>query len=83
MSKIFVLFFAFLIFAPEYAVGADKSQQFQFSKDQQIQQIKPKKPVKIKLHRNAKGDYSWDITGDDLDEVIKADRKLRKQIKAE
>jgi predicted secreted protein len=68
---------------PLYALGAEKSQQFKFSKDQQIQQVKPKKPVRIKLHRNAKGEYSWDLTGDNVDEVFQADRRLRKLLKVE
>lgn len=54
-----------------------------FRKQTEIQQIKPPKPVKIKLHRNNKGEYSWDITGDNVDEIIKADRKLRKLLKVE
>ncbi|BCB96625.1 hypothetical protein JZK55_15470 [Dissulfurispira thermophila] len=78
-----ILLFAFSIFIPYHAIGADKSQQFQFSKDSQIQQIKPKKPVRIKLHRNAKGDYSWELIGDNVDEVFQADRRLRKLLKVE
>jgi cytochrome c oxidase assembly protein Cox11 len=76
LSSVFCLLIA-------YAAGAEKSQQFQFSKNQEIQQVKPKKPVRIKLHRNAKGDYSWDLTGDNVDEVIQADRRLRKLLKIE
>ncbi len=73
-----------LIFTlPYHAIGAEKSQQFKFSKDQQIQQVKPKKPVRIKLHRNAKGDYSWELTGDNVDEIFQADRRLRKLLKVE
>jgi hypothetical protein len=73
-----------LIFTLSYhAGGAEKSQQFQFSKDSQIQQVKPKKPVRIKLHRNAKGEYSWEMTGDNVDEVFQADRRLRKLLKIE
>jgi hypothetical protein len=68
---------------PYHAIGADKNQPFQFTKNQQIQQIKPKKPVRIKLHRNAKGEYSWDLTGDNVDEVVQTDRRLRKLLKVE
>lgn len=32
---------------------------------------------KIKLRRNKDGTYSWEITGDDVDDVLKADEKLR------
>lgn len=51
--------------------------QIQVTKDKVLQYAKPKKPVKIKLHRDKKGEYSWDITGESVDEVIKADRRLR------
>ncbi|OGQ97945.1 MAG: hypothetical protein A2505_08200 [Deltaproteobacteria bacterium RIFOXYD12_FULL_55_16] len=41
-------------------------------------QALPKKPVKIKLQRNAKGDYTWDITGENVEEILQNDRRLRK-----
>lgn len=78
-----ILLFAFLILKPSYALNAEKGQQLQFSKDSHIQQVKPKKPVRIKLHRNAKGEYSWDLTGDNVDEIVNADRRLRKMLKIE
>ncbi|MFN3479279.1 MAG: hypothetical protein ACK415_02740 [Thermodesulfovibrionales bacterium] len=62
--------------------GAEKP-DIRFRKQQEIQQIKPPKPVKVKLHRNNKGEYSWDVTGDNVDEIIKADKKLRKLLKVE
>lgn len=83
-----ILIFSFLvitlfILAPYHAFSAEQKQSFQFSKDPQIQQVKPKKPVKIKLKRNAKGDYSWDLTGDNVDEVMQTDKRLRKLLKVE
>ncbi len=62
------------------AAGAEKS-DFQFKKQPEIQQVKPQKPVKIKLHRNAKGEYSWELSGDNVDEIVNTDRKLRKLLK--
>jgi len=44
---------------------------------------KPQKPVKIKLHRNAKVEYSWDLNGDNADEIVNTDRKLRKLLKVQ
>ncbi|OGQ85734.1 MAG: hypothetical protein A2512_11260 [Deltaproteobacteria bacterium RIFOXYD12_FULL_56_24] len=41
-------------------------------------QAKPRKPAKIKLQRNAKGDYTWDLTGENVDELLQIDRRLRK-----
>lgn len=79
-----MLFALLLIFAlPVYSSNSDKKQPVQFGKNPQIQQIKPKKPVQIKLHRNAKGEYSWDIRGDNVDEVVHADSRLRKLLKIE
>jgi hypothetical protein len=46
----------------------------------EIQAIKPQKPAKIKLKRNTKGEYSWDISGDDADKVLEANRKLKKSL---
>jgi hypothetical protein len=59
------------------------SQGFQVTKDTGIQHVVPKKPVRTKLHRNAKGEYSWDLTGDSVDDVVKADRRLRKLLDIE
>lgn len=73
------LFFLTLFIAGS-AASAEKT-DFQFKKQPEIQQVKPQKPVKIKLHRNAKGDYSWDLNGDNVDEIVNTDRKLRKLLK--
>ncbi len=43
-----------------------------------LAQVKPKKPVKIKLKRNSKDDYSWEINGESVEDIINADKKLRK-----
>ena len=53
---------------------------FQFKKQPELQQVKPKKPVKIKLRRSAKDEYAWELTGDDADEILKTDKKLRKML---
>ena len=62
---------------PAYA--AEKN-NFQFKKQTELQQIRPKKPVKIKLRRSAKDEYVWELTGDDADEILKTDKKLRKML---
>lgn len=43
-------------------------------------QAQPRKPVRIKLQRNAKGDYTWDITGESVEEILQNDRRLRKAL---
>jgi hypothetical protein len=96
LSFLFVALAAFsLVFLSfeAYSIGADKppaSQQqisqksglpSQAGKNQEIQNIKPRKPVKIRLHRNTNGHYSWDISGDSADEVYRADSRLKKLLK--
>ncbi len=68
-----------LCFILPSAYAAEKD-NFQFKKQPELQQIKPKKPVKIKLRRSAKDEYTWELTGDDADEILKTDKKLRKML---
>ncbi len=82
IKKIFVLSILFLFFLSAEAVSAEK-EDFQFKKQQEIQQVKPKKPVKIKLKRSNEGKYAWELAGDDVDEIVNADRKLRRLLKTE
>jgi len=37
------------------------------------------KPVKINLKRKPNGTYSWDISGNDVESILEADRQLRKE----
>ncbi|GBE05524.1 MAG TPA: hypothetical protein ENH31_02975 [Nitrospirae bacterium] len=52
-----------------------------FKQVPEIQEIMPQKPVKIKLKRNAKGNYAWDISGNNADEVLETDKKLKESFK--
>lgn len=61
------------------ACAADR-EDLQVKKQPELQQIKPKKPVKIKLKRSPKDEYTWELSGDDADEIVKTDRKLRKML---
>jgi hypothetical protein len=70
---------AVLIFVAQ--VAAAEKTDFQFKKQPEIQQVRPQKPVKVKLHWNAKGEYSWELSGDNVDEIVNQDRKLRKLLK--
>ncbi|MEW6213982.1 MAG: hypothetical protein AB1478_02065 [Nitrospirota bacterium] len=60
-----------------------ENKNFQFKKQPEIQQVKPKKPVKIKLKRLAEGRYTWELTGDDVNEIVRTDRQLRRLLKIE
>ncbi|MEW6068684.1 MAG: hypothetical protein AB1610_10395 [Nitrospirota bacterium] len=73
----------FFILNPVFSEDAEDDNNFRFKTQSDIKQIRPQKPVKIKLKRLASGKYSWDITGDNLDEIIKVDKKLRKLLVVE
>ncbi|HMK57060.1 MAG TPA: hypothetical protein VK448_10530 [Dissulfurispiraceae bacterium] len=55
----------------------------EISENKEIRDLKPVKPPKIKLHRNAKGEYAWDITGDSPDDISRIDKRLRQLLKTE
>jgi hypothetical protein len=77
LAGIAVVFF--LVFAVPETYSAEKD-NFQFKKQAELQQIRPKKPVRIKLKRTAKDEYSWELSGDDADEIVQTDRRLRKML---
>ena len=39
--------------------------------------------VKIKLKKDGKENYSWELTGSDVDQVLKVNEKLKKQLGGE
>jgi hypothetical protein len=83
MKKIFIILIS-ICFILSISIEQGYSQtQVQVTKDKVLQYAKPKKPLKIKLHRDKKGEYSWDITGESVDEIIKADKRLRQFLKEE
>lgn len=81
-KSIFILIVVSLILFISAAFSEDKA-NLQIKKQPEIQQTKPKKPVKVHLKRSAEGKYSWELTGDDVDEVVSADKRLKKLLKAE
>ncbi len=85
MKKLFFIFTGILvslhlILIPVFCAD---NKPLQIKKQPEIQQVRPKKPVKIKLKRTAEGKYTWDLTGDDVDELVRADKKLRKLLNIE
>lgn len=85
MKKLFFVFTVILVslHLTLVPVFSSDNKSLQIRKQPEIQQIKPKKPVRIKLKRTGEGKYTWDLTGDDLDEIVKADKKLRKLLNLE
>ncbi len=43
----------------------------------------PPPEVKVKLRRDGKENYSWELSGSDVDQILKADEKLRRQLGGE
>ncbi len=80
MKKLFFIFTVILVslHLTLIPVFSADNKPLQIKKQPEIQQIRPKKPVKIKLKRTGEGKYTWDLTGDDVDELVRADKKLRK-----
>ena len=85
MKKLFFIFTVILVslHLTLIPVLSADNKPLQIRKQPEIQQIRPKKPVKIKLKRTGEGKYTWDLTGDDLEEIVKADKKLKKLLNLE
>ena len=43
----------------------------------------PPPEVKIKLRRDGKDNYSWEINGSDVNQILKVNERLRKQLTGE
>lgn len=85
MKKIFLLLSVLslsLIFIFS-SVFSEDTKSLPVKKQPEIQQIKPKKPVRIKLRRSAEDKYTWEIAGDDVDEIVRVDKRIRKLLKLE
>lgn len=85
MRRTTLLFYVILLLIFTQACSDSKGQKQEpvFKQVPEIQEIKPERPAKIKLKRDAKDDHSWEISGDDVDEIIRVDKKLRKDLKAD
>lgn len=76
-----VFFVIFLLILLHACTGSDgKQQDVEFKALPETQEIKPQKPVKIKLKRDTKGEYSWELNSDDVDKVIQIDERLNKSL---
>jgi len=86
MRKKFLFIVAILsvsIFFLLHFASAEEKKILQIKKQPEIQQVRPRKPVKIRLKRSAEGKYTWDLTGDDVDQIVKADKRLKKLLNIE
>jgi len=80
LTAILSIFLSIFIVSSAFSEDA---KSFQFKKQPAIQYVKPKKPVKIKLKRTSEGKYTWDLSGDDADEIVRVDKRLRKLLNIE
>lgn len=62
------------------AFGAEPD-KFEYRQDQDIKQVRGKKPATVTLKRDDTGRYSWEIKGDDTEEVIASDKRLREYLR--
>jgi hypothetical protein len=79
-KKLKTIFLSIVLLSFFSEVCQAEKENMQFTKQSELQQIKPKKPVRIKLRRTEKDGYVWELSGDDVDEIAKTDRKLRKML---
>ncbi|MBL7031606.1 MAG: hypothetical protein ISR97_00295 [Nitrospira sp.] len=78
-TRWFCVLFAVIILIPVYACTENREgrNEASFKQQPEIAEIKPQRPVKIKLKRGITGQYSWDLSGDDAGMVLEADRQLK------
>jgi len=56
--------------APKIVIEKEKAEKYQ----------PPPPEVKIRLKRDGKENYSWELSGTDADQILKVNDKMRKQL---
>lgn len=78
--KLFFLILVMLLHL--YSCTSDSAQkEVEYKVIPEIKEVMPDKAVKIKLKRDKKGEYLWELNGDNVDRIIEIDKKLREYIK--
>ena len=76
---------AALLVALTLSAGAEEPQQdaggMKYSQEREVAGVRPQKPVQIKFKRAESGKFGWELSGDNVEAVIEADRKLREYTK--
>jgi hypothetical protein len=89
MKKILILWAVLMIFtsacekrssAPEGKPEAASPPKASAGKEEDRMGETFSSEIKIKLKRDGKDNYSWELTGSDVDQILKADEKLRKHL---
>ena len=47
---------------------------------EKMERVQPPPEVKIKLKKDGKDSYSWELSGSDVDQILKVNERLRKQL---
>ncbi|MEC4686000.1 MAG: hypothetical protein VST71_09755 [Nitrospirota bacterium] len=78
----FLLFcIALILFFPGCSRNSSESESpFTKTVNPGIIQLTPKKPVRIVLKRTSRGDYTWELRGDDAGNIISVDKRLRRYL---
>ena len=50
---------------------------------EKIERFQPPPEVKIRLKKDSKDGYSWELNGSDVDQILRVNEKLRKQLEGE
>lgn len=61
-------------------VAGEQSNEAQYKKEMEELKKNIKGDVKIKLKKEGKGSYSWEITGKDAQEVLKTNETLKRKL---
>ncbi|HLC16295.1 MAG TPA: hypothetical protein VJL89_08730 [Thermodesulfovibrionia bacterium] len=72
----------FLVF-PVLAFAAGEKPPVTYKEIPEVQFVRPQKPLSIKLKRQVSGEYTWEISGSNVEEILDADKKLRKVLMQE
>ncbi len=78
----FLLFYIVLILLFPGCIQSSSEPERPFTKtaNPEIIQLTPKKPVRIVLKRTSRGDYTWELRGDDAGNIINTDKRLRRYL---
>lgn len=79
-KAVFIFLMMVLLFIPACTGNDGADRKPVFKQLPELKEIKPEKPVKIKLKRGVSGNYSWEISGDDADRIIKVNSKLKESV---
>lgn len=92
MKKVWILFFIWIFFFvacekksfPPQGKSESPSIPKVIVEKEKIPKEQPLPPeVKIRLKKDGKDSYSWELTGSDVDQILKVNEKLRKQLERE